>query len=110
MALTVFDDPKKFDGATTAVTRDHFKQWVATAEQEERSPEFDTERIRIDGYGVQRYRYCIQVTQEILESVIAVREWRLCALFAEIGSPALTKMTSGSERREKRLKGELQKM
>ncbi|KAJ5947139.1 hypothetical protein N7466_000154 [Penicillium verhagenii] len=71
MALTVFDDPTKFDGATTAVIRDHFKQWVVTAEQEERSPEFDPERIKIDVYGAQRYRYCIQVTQEMLESVIA---------------------------------------
>jgi hypothetical protein len=26
LALTVFDDPQKFDGATTAVVRDHFKQ------------------------------------------------------------------------------------
>ena len=69
LALTVFDDPKKFDGATTAVVRDHFKQWAATAEQEEQGPEFDPEQIKIP--GSQRYRYCIQITQEMLESVLA---------------------------------------
>jgi hypothetical protein len=26
IALTVFDDPQKFDSATTAVVRDYFKQ------------------------------------------------------------------------------------
>jgi hypothetical protein len=71
LALTVFDDPMKFSGATTAIVRDHFKQWAATAEQEERSPEYDPERLKISGSGSQRYRYCIQVTQEMLESILA---------------------------------------
>lgn len=69
LALTVFDDPQKFDGATTAVIRDYFKQWAATAEQEEQGPEFDPDRIR--ALESQRYRYCIQVTQEMLESALA---------------------------------------
>ncbi|KAJ5449863.1 uncharacterized protein N7458_006312, partial [Penicillium daleae] len=30
LALTVIEDPGKLDGATTAVIRPHFKQWVVT--------------------------------------------------------------------------------
>lgn len=69
LALTVFDDPSKFDNATTAVVRNHFKQWAATMEQEEQGPISDPKKIRIP--GSQRYRYCIQVTQQALESVLA---------------------------------------
>jgi hypothetical protein len=35
LALTVIEDPGKLDGATTAVIRHHFKQWVVTAVQQE---------------------------------------------------------------------------
>ncbi|KAJ5177080.1 uncharacterized protein N7482_002957 [Penicillium canariense] len=69
LALTVFDDPSKFNNATTAVVRDHFKQWAATMEQEEQGPISDPNHIRIT--GSQRYRYCIQVTQEALGSALA---------------------------------------
>lgn len=51
------------------MVRDHFKQWVATIEQEEQCPISDPKQIRIP--GSQRYRYCIQVTQEALESALA---------------------------------------
>ena len=61
LALTVFDDPSKFNIATTAVIRDHFKPWAATMEQEEQGPFSDPKQIRSP--GSQRYRYCIQVTQ-----------------------------------------------
>lgn len=69
LALTVFDDPQKFDSASTAVIRDHFKRWASTAEQEEQGTELDPNRVRIQ--ESQRYRYCIQITQEMLESVFA---------------------------------------
>jgi len=69
LALTVFDDPQKFDSASTAVIRDHFKRWASTAEQEEQGTELDLNRVRIQ--ESQRYRYCIQITQEMLESVLA---------------------------------------
>lgn len=38
LALTVFDNPNQFDNATTAMVRDHFKQWAATMEEGEQGP------------------------------------------------------------------------
>ncbi|KAF7163908.1 hypothetical protein CNMCM6106_000680 [Aspergillus hiratsukae] len=61
LTLTVFDDQSTFDGATTSFVREHFKKWAATAPQEEQGT----------GPGnAQRYRYCIQVTDESLDSII----------------------------------------
>lgn len=61
LAVTVFQD-SSFDGATAAVVRDHFKRWAATAAQQEQGtgPGFS-----------ERYLYCIQVTQDVLDSVLA---------------------------------------
>lgn len=61
LELTVFDVPSIFDDASASAIREHFKQWAATAPQHEQ------------GTGPslsQRYRYCIQVDNEALESVI----------------------------------------
>lgn len=69
LALTVFDDPSKFNNASTSVVRDHFKQWAATMEEEEQGLVSRPKHLRIP--RSQRYRYCIQVTQEALESVFA---------------------------------------
>jgi hypothetical protein len=61
LELTVFDIPSIFDDASTSAIREHFKQWAATALQHEQGT----------GPGLsQRYRYCIQVDDEALESVI----------------------------------------
>lgn len=57
----VFDDRAKFEGASTAAVREHFRQWTATAPQEEQGT----------GPGLShRYRYCIYVDDEALRSVI----------------------------------------
>lgn len=66
LALTVFEDAGTFDGATTAMVRDHFNRWAATAVQQEHGPWLGPGPVRS-----QRYRYCIQVTQDVLDSVIA---------------------------------------
>ena len=61
MNITVFEDQSLLDGASTSVVRDHFKQWAATAPQQEQ------------GAGPalsQRYRYCVQVDTVALETVI----------------------------------------
>jgi len=61
LSITVFEDRSILDGASTSVVREHFKQWAATAPQQEQ------------GTGPalsQRYRYCVQVDAEALESVI----------------------------------------
>lgn len=61
LRITVFEDRSVFNGASTSVVREHFKQWVVTAPQQEQ------------GTGPalsQRYRYCVQVDAVALESVI----------------------------------------
>ena len=61
LSITVFEDRSILDGASTSVVREHFKQWAATAPQQEQ------------GTGPalsQRYRYCVQVDAVALESVI----------------------------------------
>ncbi|PKX96393.1 uncharacterized protein P174DRAFT_417435 [Aspergillus novofumigatus IBT 16806] len=61
LTLTVFDDQATFNGATTSFVREHFKKWAATAPQEEQGT---------GPANAQRYRCCIQVTDECLDSVI----------------------------------------
>ncbi|KAL4868372.1 hypothetical protein BDV12DRAFT_197417 [Aspergillus spectabilis] len=61
--LTVLEDQSAFDGATTFTIRDHFKRRVGT------EPEIG------QGAGArrrqsQRYRYCIQVDEEVLDMVV----------------------------------------
>ncbi|KAJ5114043.1 hypothetical protein N7456_002577 [Penicillium angulare] len=68
LALTIFEDLERFDNASTTVIRDHFKQWVSTAILVEQGPEIDT--IPLRAIRSQRYRYCIQITQEMVDSVL----------------------------------------
>ena len=61
LSITVFEDRSILDNASTSVVREHFKQWAATAPQQEQ------------GTGPtlsQRYRFCVQVDAVALESVI----------------------------------------
>jgi hypothetical protein len=61
LSITVFEDQSLLDGASTSIVREHFKQWAATAPQQEQ------------GTGPalsQRYRYCVQVDAVALQSVI----------------------------------------
>jgi hypothetical protein len=59
--LTVIEDRSLLDDASTSVVREHFKKWATTAPQEEQGT----------GPGKsQRYRYCIQVDAEVLESIV----------------------------------------
>lgn len=67
LALTVFEDSRSFDGAATAVVWDHFNRWAATAVQQEQGTGPGL-------FGSQRYRYCIQATQDVLDSVLADEE------------------------------------
>lgn len=64
-APTVFEDPS-FEGATTAVLRDHFNQWAATAMHREQGVPPGVERYPRPG----RYRFFVMVYQEALESVL----------------------------------------
>lgn len=61
LSLTVVEDRSLLDDASTSVVREHFKQWAATAPQQEQGT----------GPGLsQRYRYCVQVDADALESVV----------------------------------------
>lgn len=61
MALTVFEDGSTLDGASTAFVRERFIEWGNSAPQNEQGT----------GAGLsQRYRYCVQVDQLCLNSVI----------------------------------------
>ncbi|KAF3391550.1 hypothetical protein F1880_007717 [Penicillium rolfsii] len=65
LALTVIEDSESLDGATTARIRRHFQQWATTAMQEE--PDTISPRVQLS----QRYNYCLQITQDTLDSVLA---------------------------------------
>lgn len=63
LGLTIIEDRSTFDDASTSFVREHFKQWVATAPNIKQG----------EGIGPgqsQRYRYCIQVDDQALESII----------------------------------------
>ena len=76
MAWTVFDDRKQFDGADTAAVRRHFLDWAETAvlsEQQDAdgNPPVAMEHAPRYSYGGSpRYRYCIQVDAEALDSCV----------------------------------------
>jgi hypothetical protein len=60
---TVFEDKSLFDGATTDLVRDHFKEWAKSAPQQEQG----RNDILVNHV---RYTYCIQVNDEALESIV----------------------------------------
>ncbi|RHZ53921.1 uncharacterized protein CDV56_106255 [Aspergillus thermomutatus] len=65
-APTVLENQLLFDGASTSVVRGHFKQWVVTAcQQEEGIP---PKRLEYAQSG--RYRFCLMVNEEALQSVL----------------------------------------
>ncbi|GES62939.1 hypothetical protein ATEIFO6365_0014005500 [Aspergillus terreus] len=64
---TVFEDRALFEGASTATIREHFQKWAVTAIQGDGgSPDL----IRYCNIRVARYRYCLFVDQESLQSVL----------------------------------------
>ncbi|KAF7168680.1 hypothetical protein CNMCM6106_003798 [Aspergillus hiratsukae] len=65
-APTVLEDKSLFDGANTSVIREHFKQWVVTACQQEQG--ISPEKLEYAESG--RYRFCLMVNEEALQSVL----------------------------------------
>ncbi|KAL2808973.1 hypothetical protein BJX63DRAFT_407186 [Aspergillus granulosus] len=61
--LTVMEDQAAFDGATTSIIREHFKQWTETAVEEEQG-------VGVRPRDAQRYQYCLQVDEDALETVV----------------------------------------
>lgn len=69
MTWTVFDDRERFDGADTAVIRRHFRAWTETAVQSEQQSDTADAPPVSEGRS-SRYRYCIQVDAEALNSCV----------------------------------------
>lgn len=69
LALTVIEDKLVLDDASTAVVREHFKQWTATALEQEQGA-VTAEGVSPVPSLAQRYRYCILVDEGSLESVV----------------------------------------
>ena len=61
LATTVFEDKPTLDGASKAAVREKFTEWTATAPEAEQGT---------TAGASQRYRYCIHVDAEALESVV----------------------------------------
>jgi hypothetical protein len=59
----VFEDREHFDGAHPSDIREHFSQWAANALQEGQGEGKFAMRS-------QRYKYCLHVDQDALESVL----------------------------------------
>jgi hypothetical protein len=74
MAWTVFDDADRFDGADTASVRRHSCAWAETAVQsEQRQSDDDVDDVpsaTVSQGRSPRYRYCIQVDADALESCV----------------------------------------
>ncbi|RHZ68357.1 hypothetical protein CDV55_107524 [Aspergillus turcosus] len=62
LGLTVLENKSLFNGATTSTIRHHFRQWPATTVEAEQGVDYQRDS--------QRYRYCIQVDEEALDSVV----------------------------------------
>lgn len=64
-APTVLEDTR-FDGATTSTVREHFKQWVVTACQEEQGIAWQDAQYA----QFPRYKYCLMIDEEAIQSVL----------------------------------------
>ncbi|KAF7136733.1 hypothetical protein CNMCM5793_006051 [Aspergillus hiratsukae] len=65
---TVMDDKTRLDGATASIVRDYFNQWARTACETEQGVPFD----RAQWAHTARYRLCIMVDEEALQSVLDI--------------------------------------
>jgi len=65
---TVMDDKTRFDGVTPSIVRDYFNQWARTACETEQGVPFD----RAQWANTARYKYCIMVDEEALQSVLDI--------------------------------------
>ena len=62
LAVTVFEDPASLDGASKSAVREHFTKWAATVPEAEQGT--------ANAAMSQRYRYCIHVDAEALDSLV----------------------------------------
>ncbi|KAL4971275.1 hypothetical protein BDW66DRAFT_155821 [Aspergillus desertorum] len=79
LAITVFENRDAFDGATAAVVPEHFRGWAATAPKREQGTSYIQPSVGL--ISSQRYRYCLQVGREELESVLRPPEQPISSLY-----------------------------
>lgn len=65
---TVIEDKSRFDGATPALVREAFKEWAATACETEEGVIYE----RAEWAFTARYRLCVMVDEEALQSVLDI--------------------------------------
>lgn len=65
---TVMDNKTRFDGVTPSIVRDYFNQWARTACETEQGVPFD----RAQWANTARYKFCIMVDEEALQSVLDI--------------------------------------
>jgi hypothetical protein len=70
MTWTIFDDAEHFDGADTAAVRRHFRAWADAAVQSEQQQPDAVNAPPVSEGRSPRYRYCIQVDAEALDSCV----------------------------------------
>jgi hypothetical protein len=68
LEITVFENQEVFEGASTATIREHFQQWATTAIQEEQ--DVSPDMLRYSNFAAARYRFCLSVDEESLQSVL----------------------------------------
>ena len=74
--LTVIEDANALDGASTQVVRQHFTEWCSRALNEEQGSNEEIESRRQEAepwYGslALRYRFCVQVDEASLQSIVS---------------------------------------
>ncbi|KAJ5150890.1 uncharacterized protein N7482_010142 [Penicillium canariense] len=65
---TVVDDKRRFDGVPASIVRDYFKRWARTACETEQGVPF----ARAQSAYTARYKSCIMVDEEALQSVLDI--------------------------------------
>ena len=69
--MRVHEDPAKFEGASKTAVREHFKNWVQRAANEELDGPSGTSGMLFRGAGTTaRYQFCLHVDAKALYSII----------------------------------------
>jgi hypothetical protein len=69
--LTVFENEALYSNASTTTIRENFQQWARTAIQDEQGVSPDM--LRLSSIQAARYRFCLFVNEESLQSVLRAR-------------------------------------
>ncbi len=68
LQTTVFENQERYESASTTTIREDFQQWARTAVQEEQ--DVSPDMLRFANIEAARYRFCLFVNEESLQSVL----------------------------------------